>query len=37
MKQLVGRFKIMRVARKVLEPALDFIHERRKQELYGVN
>lgn len=36
MKQLMGLFKIMRVARKVLEPALDFIRERRKQELPGV-
>lgn len=37
MKQLMGHFKIMRVARKVLEPALDLIHERRKQQLYGLN
>lgn len=37
MKQLMGLFKIMRVARKVLKHALDFIHQRRKQELYGVN
>lgn len=36
MKQLMGLFKIMRVARKVLEAALDFIYERRKQELPGV-
>lgn len=29
-----GLFKIMRVARKVMEPALNFIHERKKQKLH---
>lgn len=33
-KQWKGRFKIMRVAGKVMGPALDIIHERMKQELY---
>lgn len=34
-QKLKGLFKIMRVARKVMGTALDFIQERRKQELHG--
>lgn len=35
-KQLKELFKITRVARKVMGPALDFIHEKKKQELHRV-